>query len=78
MPIPFEIVTGDDGVRVATNGERQLIALDADIELFRRRGIKRFGSGDPQPVEWAVARLDGVSVYVDGDSVIVTRRDLQP
>jgi hypothetical protein len=78
MPAPFEIVAGDDGVRIATNGDRQLVALDADIELFRRRGIKRLGSGDAQAVEWAVARLDGVSVYVDGDSVVVTRRDLQP
>lgn len=34
--------------------------------------------GDPQQVEWAVAELDGVRVYVDGASVIVTRRDLMP
>ena len=31
-----------------------------------------------QRIEWAVARLDGVSVYVDGTNVIVTRGDLQP
>ena len=31
-----------------------------------------------QRIEWAVARLDGVSVYVDGTNVIVTRQDLQP
>jgi hypothetical protein len=34
--------------------------------------------GDPQQVEWAVAELDGVRVYVDSASVIVTRRDLMP
>jgi hypothetical protein len=33
---------------------------------------------EPEPVEWAVAELDGVRVYVDGSSVIVTREDLNP
>lgn len=28
--------------------------------------------------EWAVARLNGVSVYVTGEGVIVTTRDLTP
>ncbi len=32
----------------------------------------------PQPVEWAVAELDGVRVYVDGQTVIVTREELTP
>jgi hypothetical protein len=32
----------------------------------------------PQPVEWAVAQLDAVRVYVDGHTVIVTREDLTP
>lgn len=35
----------------------------------------------PRPstqVEWAVAELDGVRVYFDGQDVVVTRRDLQP
>lgn len=33
---------------------------------------------EPQNVEWAVAELDGVRVYVDGQNVIVTRQDLRP
>jgi len=32
----------------------------------------------PQPVEWAVAELDGVRVYLDGETVVVTRKDLMP
>lgn len=33
---------------------------------------------EPQHVEWAVAEIDGVRVYVDGQHVIVTRQDLRP
>lgn len=32
----------------------------------------------PEAVEWAVAELDGVRVYVDGNNVVVTRQDIQP
>jgi hypothetical protein len=32
----------------------------------------------PQNVEWAVAELDGVRVYINGAEVVVTRRDLNP
>lgn len=32
----------------------------------------------PEAVEWAVAELDGVRVYVDGQNVVVTRQDIQP
>lgn len=31
----------------------------------------------PQHIEWAYAELDGVRVYFDGESVVVTRQDLQ-
>lgn len=31
---------------------------------------------EPRHIEWAVAELKGVRVYVDGDTVIVTERDL--
>ena len=33
---------------------------------------------EPQHVEWAVAELDGVRVYVGGNDVVVTRKDLTP
>lgn len=32
----------------------------------------------PGQVEWAVAELNGVRVYFDGQDVVVTTRDLQP
>lgn len=32
----------------------------------------------PEPVEWAVAEIDGVRIYFDGANVVVTRQNLQP
>lgn len=77
--VPFELLL-QDGHRVATNGASSvvLMAPPADGCLFLRRAIKRAGSPKAEQVEWAVAELDGVRVYVDGSSVIVTRDDLYP
>jgi len=77
QPTPFEIVSRD-GARVATNGVRSMTLIEEDGRMFRRRAVKGVGSGSPQNVEWAVAELDGVRVYMDGEHVIVTRKDLQP
>ena len=80
-PAPFEIAV-QDGQRVASNGVQTLVLAEpagqAGGELFRRRAVRGFGTPDAQSVEWAVARLNGVSVYVDGATVIVTTRDLNP
>lgn len=32
----------------------------------------------PTPVEWCMATIDGVRVYLDGRNVVVTRQDLRP
>lgn len=80
-PAPFEIVV-QAGQRVASNGVQTLVLAELEGPtggvLFRRRAVRGFGTPGAQAVEWAVARLDGVSVYVDGSTVIVTRADLNP
>ena len=78
-PTPFELVQ-QDGHRAATNGVQTLLLLEPAERgrMFRRRAVKGVGGPNPTPVEWAVAELDGVHVYVDGSTVIVTRADLQP
>lgn len=79
MTVPFDIATHDDGCRMATNGESSLLLLEKDGVVFRRRGVKGFGSLTATPVEWVVARLDNVSVYFDGESVVVSRdHELRP
>lgn len=58
-----------------------LAAPDMPAEEITRRLLDIAETAQPRPVErieWAVARLDGVSVYVDGQNVIVTRNDLFP
>ena len=78
MAVPFEITESPAGGKVATNGAVLLSLPDADGRVFRRRAVKNAGTADAQQVEWAVAELDGVRVYVDGQNVVVTRADLSP
>jgi hypothetical protein len=117
-PVPFEIVTTPEGMRVASNGTLRMSLIEQDGRLFRRRGIKGLQTQaagetllpllnqfagelvaqpdmapgavvarlmalagtvhttEPQHVEWAVAELDGVRVYVGGMDVVVTRQNL--
>lgn len=57
QPSPFEIATGADGVRVASNGERSMTVLEGEAELFRRRAIKRAALSKP-PAELAIPALN--------------------
>jgi hypothetical protein len=44
-PQPFEItVSQENGVRAASNGKSQLVMLDADGAIFKRRGVKGIAS----------------------------------
>lgn len=77
-PPPFEIVE-KDGMKIATDGHRQVVLMEgAEGKMFKRRAVKRLGSPKPERVEWCVVELNGVRVYVDGENVVVTTRDLQP
>lgn len=72
-----EITTDDHGHRHGTDGEIT-VTLRGEGRMFKRRGIKNFGSGLASEVCWLVAELDGVRVYQEGNNVIVTREDLYP
>lgn len=72
-PVPFRVTEG-----VASNGVHSVSCPDPGGRVFMRRAIKGLGSAHPQPVEWAVAELDGVRAYFDGVHVVLTRRDLLP
>lgn len=54
----------------------QMPAREAAAKLRAIAGL--VPDAEPRRVEWAVAELDGVRVYCDGSSVIVTREDLTP
>lgn len=75
-PAPFEI-TPQTGGSIASNGVTALV-LRGEGRVFRRRAVRPFAQEGEQHVEWAVAEMDGVRVYFDGHSVIVTKEDLRP
>lgn len=51
-------------------------AADAVARMLAIAGL--VPTAEPQKHEWAVAELDGVRVYTDGTSVVVTKQDLMP
>jgi hypothetical protein len=74
-PAPFEISSAQ-GAQIATNGAATL-TLQGEGRVFRRRAVKVLGD-EQRRVEWAVAELEGVFVYFDGQHVVVSKQDLQP
>lgn len=77
-PPAFEIARAESGALTASNGTAALVLMDDDGRLFRRRAVRGLGGPNPEPIEWAVAELDGVFVYFDGLNVVVSRRALRP
>jgi hypothetical protein len=75
MPAPFEIDREEDGSATASNGRVGLRLLDGGGRVFRRRAAT---FGVAETTEWIVAELDGVRVYFDGTTVMVTRQDIYP
>lgn len=78
MAIVHEIVTDDAGSRHGTDGTITVTLLETDGRMFKRRAIKGAGSEQAEEVCWLVAELDGVRVYQNGNSIVVTRKDLNP
>jgi hypothetical protein len=78
-PPAFEIIQ-QDGLTIGTDGTRQVVLLDATAgaRMFKRRAIRNLMGAHPERIEWCVTELNGVKVYVSGNSVVITTRDLQP
>lgn len=77
--VPFEIIGSDTDAPVGTDGRTRVVLGTPGGRMFRRRSVKRVGSGEPQNVEWLVVELSGVKVYVDNDgTVVVTTADIWP
>jgi len=80
------------GMNMAPSGEMALpllnglagelladLSMPAHVLAQRLAEIaERVQPKQPEPVEWAVAEVDGVRVYFDGANVVVTRADLKP
>lgn len=53
-----------------------MAAEDVQLSLLALAGLVQ--PQRPEKHEWAVVELDGVRVYVAGNDVVVTRKDLSP
>ena len=78
MAIVHEITTDEHGHRHGTDGITTVSLLDASGRMFKRRAIKRIGSGNQEEVCWLVAEMNGVRVYQNGNHVVITTEDLNP
>jgi hypothetical protein len=75
----YEITRDDDGTCIAVGGAVSISVFpDGETRIFKRKAIKGVGSPGAREVEWVVAELDGVRVYVQEGRVIVTKRNLYP
>ena len=68
----------DDGTLRAEAGPVE-IRVDPDGRIYNRNAIrKHLQTGETEHDRWLVAELDGVRLYIAGDKLLLTRRDLYP
>ena len=77
MNAVHEITIDKHGNQIGTDGQIT-VSLIGDGRMFKRRAIKGIGSGNSEEVCWLVAEMDGVRVYQQGNSIIVTKNDMNP
>ena len=77
MNAVHEITIDKQGNQIGTDGNIT-VSLIGEGRMFKRRAIKGVGSGNSEEVCWLVAEMDGVRVYHQGSSVIVTKNDMNP
>jgi hypothetical protein len=81
--LDYQIEVREDNVRVATDATMPVASAvvipdGANPRLFHRRAMKLFPDGHQEHVAWLVMELDGVRVYFDGVSLVMTKQDLNP
>lgn len=76
----IEIARSESGEISATNGDMMLTVLpDGETRAFKRRGIRLcIKTGETDHLEWLVAELDGVRLYINDSNLILTKQDLNP
>ena len=79
---PVKKDEGENGIQHLFSGKLNLTVVptgDQKARVFVRNAV-RFNPppGVPERTRWLVGELKGVRVYTDGDSIIVTTRDLNP
>ena len=77
MNAVHEITIDKQGNQIGTDGNIT-VSLIGEGRMFKRRAVKGAGSENAQEVCWLVAEIDGVRVYQQGNSIIVTKNDMNP
>ena len=77
MNAVHEITIDKNGNQIGTDGNIT-VSLIGEGRMFKRRAVKGAGSENAEEVCWLVAEMDGVRVYHQGNSVIVTKHDMNP
>ena len=71
-----------DGSILAESSHFQVLVAPEPGEAARawnRNGLrKHLRTGETEHLRWLVAELDGVRIYVQGDQIVITTRDLYP
>ena len=77
MNAVHEITIDKQGNQIGTDGQIT-VSLIGDGRMFKRRAVKGVGTEGAQEVCWLVCEMDGVSVYQQGNNIVVTRKDMNP
>lgn len=77
-PNNYVLNEDEDGNKHAVNPMNTVTVLnDGEIKMFQRRAIKNVGSGESTFETCLVGELNGVRLYVKGNSMVLTTKDLQ-
>lgn len=82
--IDYRVQTDETGTVTAVSvGEVTPVAAlavlpDGLARSFVRRGRKLRPDGGADETAWLVGELDGVRVYVDGATLVLTKQDIYP
>lgn len=76
-PEVWRITEEPDGTRRANGPVNLVILPEATSKIFMRNAIQ-WDSGPKNHQRWLVGELDGVRVYVSGNDILMTKRDLYP
>lgn len=83
-PAPFQKIDTEEGVRLALDGEGQVLAVMEDVapEVKRfalRRSVKKMFGGANRSTEWVYVELaDGLRIYMSAAGVVLSRVDINP
>ena len=71
----FIITSPEAGLKIAERPELEVVVAGAGGEVFHRWAIK-INNGEQTQVNALVARLNGVSVYIQNNTIVVTEEDI--